>query len=235
MKINTDLVKNKKFSSSVKPSILKHSQEYRVLATLRYLYPAKFDAMITGEAPDLQDSASSTGIEVTVAVKEDDMKVSRAFSELYQGNMKDTEKRKNIIESSGYSFVPIKDEKVAIATSGTSDGEKYFFQESIRRKTKKLQQYRTNFKRIGLAILLPEIPTSDAEKHFSEWTSEVFKETDNLFDFVYVISHRFCIYYDAQENATEKRSLTQDESWLLATLGRMTAEGELSLTDSEWL
>lgn len=235
MKINTDLVKNKKFSSPVKPSVLKHSQEFRALATLRYLYPTKFDTMITDEAPDLQDSASSTGIEVTVAVKEDDMKVSRAFFELYQGNQKDTEKRKNIIESSGYSFVPLKDEKVAIATSGTSDGEKHFFQESIRRKTKKLQQYRTKFKRIGLAILLPEIPTSDAEEHFSEWTSEVFKETDNLFDFVYVISHRFRVYYDAQENVTGKRSLSQDESRLLATIGRMTAEGELSLTDSEWL
>lgn len=56
MKINTDLVKGKKYSSAVKPNTLKHSQEYRVLATLRYLYPAKFDTMITGEAPDLQDS-----------------------------------------------------------------------------------------------------------------------------------------------------------------------------------
>ena len=74
MKINTDLVKGKKYSSAVKPNTLKHSQEYRVLATLRYLYPSKFDTMITGEAPDLQDSASSTGIEVTAAVKEDDMK-----------------------------------------------------------------------------------------------------------------------------------------------------------------
>ena len=57
MKINTDLVKGKKHSSAVKPNTLKHSQEYRVLATLRYLYPSKFDAMITGEAPNLQDSA----------------------------------------------------------------------------------------------------------------------------------------------------------------------------------
>ena len=94
MKINTDLVKGKKYSSAVKPNTLKHSQEYRVLATLRYLYPSKFDTMITGEAPDLQDSASSTGIEVTAAVKEDDMKVSRAFSELNQGKPKDIEKRK---------------------------------------------------------------------------------------------------------------------------------------------
>ena len=234
MKINTDLVKNKTFPSSIKPSILKHSQEYRVLATLRYVYPDKFDAMTTGEAPDLQDSTNSTGIEVTAAVKEDDMKVSRAFSELNQGKPKDIEKRKKIIESSGYSFVPLKDEKVAISTSGTADGEKYFFQQSILRKTKKLQQYRTNFKRIGLAILLPEVPTSYAENHLSEWISEMFDESANLFDFVYVISHRFCLYYDTQAKRTEKHSLTQDESWLLATIGRMTAEGELSMTDEEW-
>lgn len=170
-----------------------------MLVTLRYLYPSKFDTMITGEAPDLQDSASSTGIEVTAAVKEDDMKVSRAFSD-----------------------------------SGTADGEKRFFQESIQRKTKKIQQYRSNFKRMGLAILLPEIPTSYAENHLSEWITELFDESANLFDFVHVISHRFCLYYDTQAKITEKRSLTQDESLLLATIGRMTAKGELTMTDTEW-
>ncbi len=206
-----------------------------MLATLRYLYPMKFDTMFTGEAPDLQDCVTSLGIEVTAAVKENDMKVSRAFSELYQGKSKDTEKHKEIIESNGYAFVSLKGKKVAIATAGTSDGERQCFQESIRKKAKKLQQYRTNFKKIGLAIILPEIPTSYAENHFSEWTSEVFKDTNNSFDFVYVISHRFCIYYDVQENVSEKHSLTSNESWLLSTIGRMTAEGELSLTDSEWL
>ena len=137
MKINTDLVKGKKYCSAIKPNTLKHSQEYRVLATLRYLYPSKFDTMITGEAPDLQDSASSTGIEVTAAVKEDDMKVSRAFSELNQGKPKDIEKRKNIIKSSGYFSVPLKDEKVAISTSGTADGEKRFFKKAYEERRKK--------------------------------------------------------------------------------------------------
>lgn len=69
----------------------------------------------------------------------------------------------------------------------------------------------------------------------SEWISEMFDESANLFDFVYVISHRFCLYYDTQAKSTEKHSLPQDESWLLATIGRMTAEGELSMTDEEWL
>lgn len=236
MKIDTNLVKSKIFTDAIKPSLLKHSQEYRALATLRYLYPLKFDKMITGEAPDLQDYANGIGIEVTAAVNENDMRASHAFSELYQDAPKDIEKRKRTIESSGYIFVPLVDKKVAIATSGTLDGEKHFFQESIRRKTKKLKQYQTNFKKIGLAIILPEIPTSCAEINFSEWLSDILKESDNVFDFVYVISHRFCIYYDIQANVTEKHLLTKDENFWLATIGRMTAEGELSLTGSdEWL
>lgn len=236
MKINTDLVKNKKFEDSIKPCLLKHSQEYRVLATLRYLYPAKYDMMVTGEAPDLQDCANGVGIEVTAALSENDMRASRAFSELYQGEPKDIEKRIKTIKSSGYTFVPFVDNKVVIATSGTADGEKHFFQESIRRKTKKIKQYHANFNEIGLAIILPEIPTSCAETNLSEWLSDLLKESDNLFDFVYVISHRFCIYYGIQGNVTEKRSLTSDENIWLETIGRMTAEGELSFTNSEeWL
>lgn len=236
MKINTEIVKNKEFETAIKPSLIKHSQEYRVLATLRYLYPSKFDKMVTGEAPDLQDCEKGIGIEVTAAVSENDMRASRAFSELYQGETKDIEKRKKAIESSGYTFVPLVDNKVVISTSGTADGEKHFFQESIRRKTKKLSQYRANYAEIGLAIILPEIPTSDAETNLSEWLSDILKESNNRFDFVYVISHRFCIHYDMQGNVIEKHSLTSDENRYLVTIGRMTVEGELSFSNSEeWL
>ena len=94
------------------------------------------------------------------------------------------QKTQKTIESSGYAFVHLVDKKVAISTSGTADGEKYFFQESIRRKTKKLEQYKnnsSNFKKIGLAIILSEIPTSYAETKLSEWLSESLKESDNLF------------------------------------------------------
>ena len=100
---------------------------------------------------------------------------------------------------------------------------------------KKFPQYRIKFERTGLAILLPDIPTSYAENHFSEWISECQVEPENMYDFVYVISHRFCIYYDVHTNTTEKRSLKENESRSLATIGRMTAEGKLTLEDTEWL
>ena len=236
MQINTALVKNKNFENAIKPSLLKHSQEYRVLATLRYLYPAKYDKMVTGEAPDLQDCVSGIGIEVTAAVNGNDMKASRAFSELYQRTSKDVEKCKKAIKSSGYAFITIGDKKLAITTLGTADGEKRFFQESIRRKVKKLNQYRANFKEVGLAVLLSEIPTSCAETNHTEWLTELLMESNNWFDFVYVISHRFCIHYNRQGEIIEKHLLANDETRWLATIGRMTAEGELSfLTAEEWL
>ena len=43
MRINADLVKNR---TSIEACLLKHSQEFRVLATLRYLFLGKYDAMV---------------------------------------------------------------------------------------------------------------------------------------------------------------------------------------------
>ena len=234
MNLNTSLVKNKSFEGPIRSSIQKHSQEYKVLATLRYLFPRKYEAMTIGEIPDLQDVTNDVGIEVTVAVKENDMRASHAFSELCQGEAKSVKKYRNIIESSGYSISQILGGKVTISATGTSDGEKLVFQESIRKKVKKLQQYRMNFKKIGLAILLPEIPTCYAEDHFQAWLFEAQKENEIFFDFIYVISNRFCICYDIQGKVFEKLLLMAEESKSLSTIARMTAEGELSLDDSEW-
>lgn len=137
MKINTDLVKGKKYSSAVKPNTLKHSQEYRVLATLRYLYPSKFDTMITGEAPDLQDSASSTGIEVTAAVKEDDMKVSRAFSELNQGKPRDIEKRKKTSNQADISLFLLKMKRLRYLPPELPTERNAFFKKAYEERRKK--------------------------------------------------------------------------------------------------
>ncbi len=100
MNIYTDLVQNKQFGHSIQSNLLKHSQEYRVLATLRYLFPQKYKNMNTGESPDLQDLESGIGIEVTAAVREDDMKATCAFSKLHRASSnRETEKYKRIIRS----------------------------------------------------------------------------------------------------------------------------------------
>lgn len=72
MNINTDFVKNKKYTSPIQSCYIKSSHEHRVLATLRYLHPTEFNTMIVKDTPDLQDAERGLGIEVTVAVKEDE-------------------------------------------------------------------------------------------------------------------------------------------------------------------
>ena len=227
MNIETDLVKKKEFSTSINSGIQKHSQEYKVLAILRYLYPQKFSTMINGEAPDLQDNENGVGIEVVSAAQENDMRASRAFSELHQTKGGDNEKSEERIRASGYKFVSVQGKKVGISTTGTSDSEKVLVQKIVLKKK--------NFRKVGLAILFSETPTSYAEDHCLEWVTEVLNNFQDSFDFVYVLSHRFCIYYEIQKNVSEKRCFTENVYKSLSTIARMTAEGQLSLTDPEWL
>ena len=234
MNIETDLVKKKEFSSSINPSIQKHSQEYKVLAILRYLYPQKFSTMISGEAPDLQDNENGVGIEVVSAAQENDMRASRAFSELRQTKGGDNEKSEERIRASGYKIMSVQGNKVRISTTGTSDSEKVLVQKIVLKKAGKIQQYKKNFRKVGLAILFSEIPTSYTEEHCLEWITEVLSKFRDSFDFVYVLSHRFCIYYENQKNISEKRCFTENAYKSLSTIARMTAEGQLSLTDPEW-
>lgn len=125
MKIDTEKIKNKKFIVPIEAKLQKYSQEYRVLSTLRYLFLNRFKKMVKGESPDLQDKENGIGIEVTAAVDWRDMRAAREFAKLQQENG-DIEKHKKAITSSGYFFLPIKKDKVAIYTSGTLEKEKFF-------------------------------------------------------------------------------------------------------------
>lgn len=234
MKIHTELVKNKKISSPISSNLLKHSQEYRVLAILRYLFPNKYNTMVAGESPDLQDYTNSVGIEVVSAVQENDMKVQSEFSKYYQElDTLKKEKILNKIKENKYSIVEIQKDKYTISCFGTSKSEKNVFQNTIRRKRIKIELYKGKFEKLGLAIILPSIPTSETEKNYIRWILEVRKEKDIFFDFVYIVSNRFCIYCDLNGNY-EKSSITDDEYLLLSTIARMTAEGDLDLNSIEW-
>ena len=198
MKINTDLVKGKKYSSAVKPNTLKHSQEYRVLATLRYLYPSKFDTMITGEAPDLQDSASSTGIEVTAAVKEDDMKVSRAFSELNQGKPKDIEKRKKTSNQADISLFLLKMKRLRYLPPELPTERNAFFKKAYEERRKKFSSTDQILRGWDLPYFCPKFRPLMQKITYLSGLPNCLTSLQTLFDFVYVISHRFCLYYDMQ-------------------------------------
>lgn len=233
MNINTELVKNKKYNVAILHELVKVSQEYRVLATLRYLFPGVYEQMEHGDKPDLQDKTNKVGIEVTATVQENDMKANRVLAEFDETSSEKLTKDLDKIINCGYDINIIYGKK-SISRSGTVDSEKSCFQNAILKKCKKADQYKADYAKIGLAVLLPEIPTSYAEDHLIDWVKELHSEIDKSFDFIYVISCRFCLLYDILNGNTDKKSLKSSDNQLLCIIARMTAEEELTLDSIEW-
>lgn len=235
MNIFTNKVKDKVFHGPISSELFKHSQEYRALATLRYCFPGQYETMSVSESPDLQDKENDVGIEVTVAVQGSDMQATDAFSKLrHTKDNAQQDKLTNLIRSCGFSIDSMPCGIPIISTAGTSEGEKYIFQKSLINKLGKLQDYKNSFNTVGLVMILKEIPTTEAENNLIEWIQEVNQEENDFYDFIYIISCRFCIYFENKTNYSLKRIITKAESELLQTIGRMTAEKELTLESQEW-
>ncbi len=233
MNICTEKIKNKEYNGAISSELVKVSQEYRVLAVLRYLFPGEYDQMEHGDKPDLQDTINHIGIEVTAAVQGDDMKANRALAEIDKHSSNSQRKAQKKIIESGYD-INIFNGIPSISKTGTADSEKSCLLNAIINKCKKADKYKGNFAKIGLAVVLPEIPTSDAEKNIDDWIKEIHSQIESSFDLIYVISHRFCIVYDIKNEYMDKKCLKKTDYCLLCKIARMTAEGDLTLNNSEW-
>lgn len=235
MNIFSNVVADYIIDSAIQSELVKQSQEFRVLATLRYLFPNRFDYMIKGERPDLQDIASGTGIEVTIAAKDKDMQAARVFTENCENHRSSKAiYGKKAIENNGYSIIQNQYGKVLTVPTGTLEGEKRVFQDCIHRKLLKASEYRRGFPKLGLAVLLTEIPTTEAERSFGDWVYDVLPSKEAAFDFVYIISERFCHYYNILMPYRLRKAITKEETLLLGKVARMTAEGELTLDSPVW-
>ena len=232
MYLETERVRNKRYTGAVASRLQKHSQEYFVLAALRYFYPQKFDGLVLDESPDLQDCSNSIGIEVTIAVSQKEMKASREFSKLKR--MTSAEERRRIIEKIGAIGHSVKKTPIGnvLSSSGSSSiSEKQNFQVAVSKKLKKLDSYRKSCDKVGLAIYLVEIPSSEVENECIDWLNEICKK--ETFDFYIVLSHRFFLFYEPGEELIELKICSYQRQ-CLSTIARMTAEKEISLSDIEW-
>lgn len=233
MKIDTARVQNKKYSDAIKPSLQNKSQEYRVLATLKYFFPEKFENFILADKPDLQNKDASYGVEVTIATSEDDMKASREFSNLKNSNNRQKTVKK--IETTGHTVSENNNVCALASPLRKIQCEKQIFEKAITYKIRKIETYSDTFSTIGLAVLLIDPPTSEAEQNFPEWISCcIKKEGHRCFDFYYILCYRFLLVCDECGNVIAKKMLTPDQNKHLSIIGRMSAESEIKLYDIEW-
>ena len=205
------------------------SLELYVLVTLRYLLPDCFSTMEKGESPDLQDSEKGVGIEIVSAVEQKEMK-ERCIFERFRQESDESKKYEYLkqIEELGHGVSMLPNGKFSDYTFGTANVEKMNFINAIKKKIEKAPSYKKNFNSLGLAVVLTEIPTREAESSLINWTDEAFSNGVEHFDFVYILSHRFCIYYDLRTKCTKKWDI-KDVYLQLRMIGKKLATDEISI------
>ena len=232
MKLNTRRVIEKEFEGRIDSQLLKTSQECRALATLKYIFPNQFNPVMLAEAPDLQDQEKNIGVEVTVAVKKNDMKATSAFCEYKKT---DDKKRKELllkkIDESSSNVTTICNGIEVMISSGSLN-EEAIYKEALRRKIEKSEKYKQVVKQLFLVVIFPEIPSRETEACLEQWTMDVITERE--FDGVYVISERFFMHIDLLVEKVTKYNIEKEENELIRKIGRMTAEGEIKFSCEEW-
>lgn len=225
--------KKQKFSDKINSQLLKCSYEYRVLATLKFLYPDMYNNMEKGESPDLQDKDNNIGIEVTTLSNNKELAASDAYYKLIR--YKNISQQIKIINKNNHSLTITDDGIIHMLSFGSYFCDKELFIKVINNKLDKLNEYKNKYKVVGLAVLIVDIICSETEYNIVNIINELYQETNNFYDFIYVISSDFCIYYNVYENVFKKRILSEEENLNLKKIGRMTAENVSNIeTDEKW-
>lgn len=238
MNIFTSRIKEKSFHGAIEAKIQKHSQEYYVLATLRCLREEEFKDFYPGESPDLQSSSCNKGIEVTVVTDPNDMKAARELSNLKKAtSQQEYSEIERKIVNAGYTVnkIPVSGSIFAESRLKTENGDKTYLRNAVINKLKKIHEYRKRYKNVGLALVFSDNPSSTLKDNCIDWIKEL-RGDDNTdtFDFFILLIGSLVIIYRTASGSTERYFLSKDARKCLQIIGRMTAEGELSLHDIEW-
>lgn len=224
----TDEIRNYEVTAALPFELMKRSEEYRVLAILKYCFPQQFAKLHKAESPDLQDEENSLGIEVTSAISPEDQQIS-GESLKYAHAKTDAEREKSlqIIRKNG-------GDRNEFSTSypvGTAKKDKANVQNAYAKKLKKLKAYRKRCSRIGLVIII-DIPLFFFED--PEWGKWLIKDNEDEFDFVILLHWSGLDMYDVEAKEYNHIKIERNDMDALNRLGRMAAEGIIKDDDPVW-
>lgn len=226
-----DSVRKKRFPQAFTPRMRSISIEYTALAVLKYCEDETYRFLHHGDAPDLQDTTNSIGIEVTRAVDQDEAMLGSEFVKLAAKNdPKEKEKCRErigqtgakLMEDWGMTYSSLKPEKEIIVQAFTS-------------KLSKVASYRKKgFSSVGVFIYREDPLFSDTESEWFEWLQSAQAKTPDRFDFAYLCYISGLLFYDFKKQAATKREIIQADLEALLKLGSMAAIGEIKDDDPIW-
>lgn len=230
MKLNTARVQNKRVNGRIDDKKLKLSQEYFVLAFLKYKFPSKYKDVVHSDRPDLQ--GDNVIVEVTTLNADKDMQASKEFAKYIEDR---DERRAQMIKSTGNV---LRSNDVLNAISMVSGGGYNFesdfklLQNRICKKIDKAKGYEINNQTVELVLVKEDRPLKEWLVKMSD-SLETIVNNQNVYEKVYILFPHSCIYIE-KGKSPNRIVLTRDEYFCLKTIGRMTAEDEITLYDEEW-
>lgn len=232
MNIFTDRVIRKRFSKAIDTEQSKHSLEYRVLATLRYKYPGKFEHMIQDDSPDLQDEDGSCGVEVVKVCRPEEEKDLREYSKRAKMGSSEGEKT---FKSAIYRMEKRNGNKYLISSAGLClEAERRKIETALSNKEKKADNYRRKFDKVGLALVYTENLLEEVKEEVPQWIKKSDCYQRHKFDFFFFLSEASLISVDSQTGKVSEVEIKAPESLCLKRIARMTVEKELNLDSEEW-
>lgn len=223
-----DDIRNYEVISALPMELIKTSREYKVLAFLKYSFPERFSRLQKSEAPDLQEPDGNLAVEVTWGGSPRDELIS-GESLKYDHARTEAEKEKCLhkIRKNGGDWDDI---SISFPVSTVEEDKKNVI-EVFKKKLKKVGNYRKNFQRIGLAIIV-DIPLFFFDdSQWGEWLSDI---NDNSFDFVALVHWAGVVIYDFKTRVYSNRRISREDVDALNRLGRMAAEGIIKDDDPVW-
>ena len=226
---------NFRFPHRINYQLEKDSHEYRVLATIRLLFPQNnYINVVKSEAPDFIDRDNIIGLEVTDVCFPKHRQASKEFYKLnHPVDDKKTQQentRKTI--DSGIDGSSGKTIKANVLDFQSFSVESVFVQMKRQIDIKEMKKYEhTN--ELDLSLLFDDRINIDLENDLINQLI-ISQEGKKKFAKIYVVSDYLCLEYNVTENSFQRRLLTEDENIRLKILGRLTAEEKINLSSPEW-
>ncbi len=234
MNLNTErIINNIKYPRTTNQKI-KYSQEYCVLAVLKYYFPEEFVNFEHSESPDLRND--SYGVEVVSITDEKERKVESLFDK-YQIASQEKQDTTSFINKiyKGYTIDASFGKSFLQYPISTSAKEKKLFLDVIAKKVSKCSDYETKCSRVDLAVYFPEIPTTECLENLPNWARDSFEKNKNKYGRIFFVSNRNLTVVETETWTTINSIEIPQKTWqAFRKIGKLTADGLIKLTDPEW-
>lgn len=230
MNLNTLRIINKEFTSYIDEKKLKLSQEYFVLAFLKYKFPSKYADVFHADRPDLQ--GENVFVEVTALSTNGEMQASKEFAKYIEDGDK---RRIKTIRRTGNTLGSVDPLNAVSMCSGGGYSFKSdckLLQNRIIEKIDKANGYEINNRTPELALVKEDLPHKEWLEKISSCLETIVYNQD-VYETIYILFQNSCIYIE-KGKSLKRIELSRNEYTSLKKLGRMTAEGEITLDDEEW-